>query len=116
MVTETSKEAYRSLNDLGDRQRLVHKTLSEMGIASNRDIARRLRMIPSDISGRMKELRDYGFVAEHGKKIDPETGKNVTTWCVIDPNDKNLINLTSDPSDDINGDKWAAVPWMDSDD
>lgn len=99
-VTETSKSSYRKIGDLGTRQREVHNAIKELGIASNREIAKYLRMETNAITGRTKELRDLGFVAEHGKKYDQETNRNVTAWCVTDPNDKKLIDIFKRIDDD----------------
>lgn len=101
-VTTTSKESYRKLKDLGARQTAVHKAIGELGTASNREIAMYLDKPVNEITPRVKELRDYGFVAEHGKKFDPETKRNVSAWCVTDPNDKKLSQINNE---------WAAIPW-----
>lgn len=102
-VTETSKQSYKKLTDLGERQRAVHKAIGELGTASNREIADYLKLPVNSVTGRVKELRDYGFVAEHGKKWDKETQRNVTAWCVIDPEETRRAKFLS----------MEAVPWND---
>lgn len=116
MVAQTSIEAYRSLKGLGEKQRIVHEALGELGVASNQDVADALGWPINRVTGRMKELRDYGFVAVHGLKTN-QYGNSVKTWCVVDPNDKKLIDITSDPADDIKPEKWvpSATPWMSDD-
>ena len=108
-VSDTSRQAYAKIK-LGDKQAQVHQALGELGVASNQDIADYLGWPINHVTGRCKELRDYGMVAVHGLKVG-KSGNQVKTWCVIDPNDKNLIDITSDPADDI---KWApeAVGWL----
>lgn len=93
MVTETSKQSYRKLSDLGPRQTAVHRAIGELGKASNRDIAKYLGKPVNEITPRVKELREYGFVAEHGKKWDNETKRNVIAWCAVDPYAKKQIDL-----------------------
>lgn len=113
-VTETSRKSYRKLNDLGNRQREVHKAIGELGTASNREIAKYLDKPVNEITPRVKELREYGFVAEHGKKWDKETNRNVIAWCVVDPYAQKVIDLIRDPADDIEPEKWqpSAVGWL----
>lgn len=113
-VTETSRESYSKLDKLNTRQAEVYRAIGELGIASNREIAQYLGKEINAITPRCKELREMGFVAEHGKKFDHDTNRNVTTWCAVDPNDKNLIDIANDPADDLEPGKWQpeAVGWM----
>ena len=117
MVTETSKQSYKRLTDLGARQIEVHRAIGELGTASNREIAKYLSRPVNEITPRVKELREYGFVIEHGKKWDNETRRNVTAWCVTDPYAQKKIDLASDPADDIKPEKWrpAAISWLNDD-
>lgn len=123
-ATATSKASYKKLADLGHRQLEVHKAIGELGIASNRDIAKHLNKPANEITPRVFELREYGFVAEHGKKWDAETNRHVTTWCVTDPYAQKQIDLVRDPIEEIKLDKWqddkpapqyAAVSWLNDD-
>lgn len=111
-VAETSKQSYKKLKDLGARQLEVHKAIGELGTASNREIAKYLGRPINEITPRVKELRDLRYVAEHGKKWDNETRRNVTAWCVVDP--QKHIDPMSDPADDIKEEKWspAATSWL----
>ena len=99
IVATTSKTAYRALKDLGDKQRTVHETLDELGVASNQDIAYSLGGPINRVTGRMSELRDYGHVKVHGLK-QGKFGSPVKTWCVSDPNDKKLIDIFKRIDDD----------------
>lgn len=108
-VTETSKQSYRQLKNLGTRQLAVHRAIGELGTASNREIAKYLDRPVNEITPRVKELREYGYVAEHGKKWDKETKRNVIAWCVTDPYAQKRIDLLSDPADDI---QPKAVGWL----
>ena len=113
-ATATSKQSYKKLTDLGKRQIEVHKAIGEMGLASNRDLSKHLDRPVNEITPRVKELREYGFVIEHGKKWDNETRRNVTVWCVTDPYAQKKIDLVSDPADEIKEEKWspAAISWL----
>ena len=113
-VTATSKESYKKLTDLGPRQLAVHSAIGNLGIASNREIALYLNIGVNQVTGRVKELRDYGFVVEHGKKWDRETQRNVTAWCTSDPYAQKKIDLAKDTADEIEPDKWKpqAIGWM----
>lgn len=119
-VATTSKEAYQKLKKLGDKQQQVLDALGDLGIASNQDIAEALGWSINRVTGRMKELRDYGYVAVHGLKTN-QFGNSVKTWCVTDPYAQKQIDLVRDPIEEIKLDKWGedgerwtpeAVPWM----
>lgn len=85
-VSETSKKAYWSLEDLGKRQRQVFDTLYTFGAMTNRNIAKILMLEINSVTGRCKELRDKGFVEEKGRAIDPTTNKLVTVWGLVNDN------------------------------
>lgn len=112
MITETSREAFKKLRDLGEKQQQVHGTLGELGVASNQDVANKLGWPINRVTGRMKELRDYGFVVVHGLKVN-EFGNSVKTWCVSDPYAQKKIDLAKDVADEIEPKKYEAVRWQD---
>ena len=106
-VTRTSREAYYKVK-LGKNQQIVLDTLGDLGIASNQDIADKLGWSINRVTGRMKELRDDGYVAVHGVKRN-KFGNNVKTWCVHNPND-DPVDLYDDTLD---AEKWTAVQQQD---
>lgn len=84
-VTETSKESYRKIDDLGDKQREVYATLQAMGSATDRELTERLDWEINQLLPRRGELRDLGFIKKVGEKYNPATKRNVTVWGATDP-------------------------------
>lgn len=84
-VRETSRASYEKLSDLGDRQQEVFNALRKIEPASDRDIALEMDASISNITPRRGELVKYGFVVEHGRKFDTETGRKVISWVTADP-------------------------------
>lgn len=89
-ATATSKDSYRKITDLGNRQQAFYRAVTNLGSASNRQIAKYLDVPVNEITPRCKELRDLGFIVENGKQYDYETGRNVTMWCIKDPAEQRL--------------------------
>lgn len=94
-VAETSRKAYNSIRDLGDKQYQVHQTIGEMGIASNQDIADRLGWPINQVTGRVNELAKYGFIEVHGLAMG-RFGSTVKTWHCVNPNDRKLKEMASE--------------------
>ena len=113
-VASTSKQAYRGLKQLGDKQRIVRDALAGLGIATNEEISIKLGWPINCVTGRTRELRAYGHVIQHGLKTG-RSGATAKTWCVKDPNEKKAIDLASDPIEDIDPKLWKpkAIPWND---
>ena len=52
----------------------------ELGMATNRMIAKQLGWEINRVTGRVNELTNKGFVKAAGDHLDPETGKTVNMW------------------------------------
>jgi len=69
-MAETSLEAYEYLkanNKLGPAQKEVLEALKELGKATSKGIAKKLRRPLNTISGRITELIDMGLIEVIGK-------------------------------------------------
>ena len=76
---QTRLESYRKIiPELGERQKQVYETLQTP--MSNRELSKNLRLPVNSITGRVKELREYGLVCFNRKKFDGVTGRNVVEW------------------------------------
>lgn len=79
----TSMEAYFSiLENLGERQMEVFKAIKEIQPCYNLQISKNLHLPINSITGRVKELRDFGMVRFYKKEICPETGRKVDCWII----------------------------------
>jgi len=96
-VSELSKKSYHELKDLGRKQRLVYDQLKimERMRPSAQDIADALGWPINSITGRLSELKKFGFVEKTGTKIS-RMGTTVGTLCTIDPADKKAMSLLDD--------------------
>ena len=78
-VRSTSREAYYSLNNLGERQLAVFTVLKETS-ASNTELSHKLNLPINSITPRVKELREMGLVEDKGVKVCPYTHRKVHVW------------------------------------
>lgn len=78
-VRTTSREAYHSLDNLGERQLSVFQILKESS-ASNTELSRKLNLPINSITPRVKELREMGLVEDKGVKVCPYTHRKVHVW------------------------------------
>ena len=101
-VLGTSRKAYKELKDLGDKQRLIYSQIKLMQNEqpSAQDVADALGWPINRVTGRISELKEFGFVKTDGTKIS-KLGTTVTVLCVTDPNDKKLAQV------------GEAVRWLD---
>lgn len=83
MVQQTSLLAYRSLERIGQKQKVCYETIKRMGAASNYDIARALGWEINRVTPRVKELRELNFVEEAYREVHPATDRKVIFWKVI---------------------------------
>lgn len=81
-VVQTSMDAFLTLKGLGRKQRQIYKLLQYRGPMSNGDIAEALGAHPSDVTGRIFELRSLRKVEEAFKAPSRQTNKRVCYWCV----------------------------------
>ena len=69
-VRETSRQSYKKLTDLGDKQREVHELLKKHAAGlSDREMASLLGWEINQLLPRRGELEEYGFVKQNGKKL-----------------------------------------------
>lgn len=83
MIQQTSIEAYDALarnKSLGDKQKIVLACLMDRGPLNNRMIGYILRWPVNCVTGRIKELREMGFVVEHHRARDYSTNKTTIYW------------------------------------
>lgn len=82
MIQQTSIEAYKSLyDDLSNRQKIVYDVIDEYNNICNQDISMILGIPINCVTGRVKELRDIGFVCHAGFK-ENDNGRRVMVWKV----------------------------------
>lgn len=97
-VRNTSVEAYRSLNNLGERQRGVFGAIKDLKIACNSEIAVYLDMPINQITPRTNELVEAGLVEEGLRDKSPHTGKRVIFWQLSSEGMKMFNMKTSQPN------------------
>ena len=68
------------LENIGERQMQVLKCFREIQPATNLMIARKLNLPINCITGRCKELRDYGIVVYDKVDVCEFTKRRVTYW------------------------------------
>ena len=82
MIQQTSMEAYDFIyDDLGNRQKQVYDVIEQYTNVCNQDISMILGIPINCVTGRVKELRDFGFVSHAGFKVN-DNNKRVMTWKV----------------------------------
>lgn len=81
-VSEVSIAAYRAIPNLVERQHRVLDCIRRNPHASYIDVSEITGMIPSNAASRINELVNDGRIVSSGKKINPATGRKVTTYCV----------------------------------
>jgi len=82
MIQQTSMEAYDCIyDDLGSRQKEVYDVIEQYTNVCNQDISMILGLPINCVTGRVKELRDMGFVGQDGFKVN-DNNKRVMTWKV----------------------------------
>ena len=83
MIRPTSLLAYIGiLETLGDRQRIVYRTIRKLKYCNNNMIANELGLPINTITPRVNELRKIGMVMFHKKDICPFTNKLTIFWRV----------------------------------
>lgn len=84
-ASNTSKESYKAITDLGEKQRAVYDMLQSMGSATDRELTERLDWEINQLLPRRGELVEYGFIKKSGEKYNPATKRNVTVWVATNP-------------------------------
>jgi DNA-binding Lrp family transcriptional regulator len=75
--------SYTSLldaNELSPRRREVYNAICVLGRCTNKEIQNFLGIPINQITGRVKELRNLGFVREDGARICPKSKKLNAIW------------------------------------
>lgn len=89
VMSITSKEAYASIAPrLGEKQKLVLEALEELGVATNKQIAQHLGWEINRVTGRMKELRDYGRIELHSTTRELGSKMRVKVWKLHKPTEQ----------------------------
>ena len=79
----TSMDAFYSiLENLGERQMEVFKTIKEIQPCYNLQISKHLNIPINCVTGRVKELRDFAMVRFYKKEVCSETGRTVDCWII----------------------------------
>ena len=92
MIATTTREAYRSITDLGNRQQQVFDAIEAMGSASNEQVSEKLRLPIQSVTGRVNELARYGYLAVVGTTFT-KSGRLAKLWAISDPQDKRVKEL-----------------------
>jgi hypothetical protein len=81
-VQRTSVEAYFALTDkqIGDRQRIVLKAITELGPISDKQIAMILGWPINTVTPRRGELVEMGRVTCVGEQVDDKTNRREMIW------------------------------------
>jgi predicted ArsR family transcriptional regulator len=90
ITDETRRESYETAKaDAAARRRVILDILSERGSMTAREIAGELHrrgITPTDernyAAPRLTELYKAGKITTAGKKLCPQTGRNVAVWAV----------------------------------
>lgn len=95
-VATTSLRTYESIKPkLGRQQRRIYEALSEMGRASNEQLADSLQIPLSSVCGRINDLCHLGMVGKEGV-TKSKYNKPATLWSVRDFNDRKLVQMSLD--------------------
>lgn len=81
-MRNTSIEAYRELENIGQKQRAVYRAIEKLGAACNLDLAHHLSWDINRVTPRTGELVELGLVAESHRAVTPRTGRKVIYWKV----------------------------------
>lgn len=84
MIQQTSLLAYKSLEEVGRKQRACFNVIKQRGAAANYDIAHTLGWDINGVTPRVKELRELGLVRQAYKALHPITDRKVIYWEVIE--------------------------------
>jgi hypothetical protein len=94
-VSMTSRAAFKSIHDLGERQSAVYGAIEELGMATLEILADYLHMPVHAISGRVTELKRYGMVEVTGLTKN-RSGASASILTTINLNDKKLLEIAND--------------------
>ena len=83
-IPQTQIDSFEeTLKNLGHKQQAVLRIIKNLGMASNRMIAKKLGWEINRVTGRVTELVNLGKVSAVDTAIDNETNRTVTLWQVL---------------------------------
>ena len=84
-MKNTSLNAYESIKpDLGKKQQDVLEVIENHPNLCNYEIAEKLGWPINRVTPRCKELREFGFVVDNGKKTCPSTNRESHMWVITE--------------------------------
>ena len=83
MISQTSLDAYSTINDLGKKQQIVYETIEELGGATNEQISRHLGWQINRVTGRVNELYKLNMLEVTGVRPNV-SGKSAKVWSVVE--------------------------------
>lgn len=81
MIRDTSSESFRSITNLGERQRAVYEVIRRKGQACNLEISDELGLPINSITPRTRELVELGIVEQSMVRRGPN-GRQSIYWRV----------------------------------
>ena len=83
-IPQTQIDSFeKTLENLGHKQQAVLRTINNLGMASNRMIAKKLGWEINRVTGRVTELVNLGKVTSVDTHVDVDTNRTVTLWRVL---------------------------------
>jgi len=82
-MRSTSLEAYRSLENISNKQQIVLRAIKRLGTCCDRQIAEYLHWPINRVTPRRGEILDMGLVEDAGTRKDI-TNRTVTFWKVAE--------------------------------
>lgn len=83
MMRQTSMDAYHSIKPkIGKKQQIIFDQL-QCGAATFQELSAFLRVPINEITPRVRELNEKGWVSAVDTKKNPRTGKTCTVWGVV---------------------------------
>lgn len=91
MIRNTSREAYKSIVNLGAKQNLVLTAIKEHKAICNYDIAEYLKVPINQVTGRTRELFQLGLVREEYIERHLKTGRQCIYWGLTPQGEKYFV-------------------------
>ena len=83
-IPQTQLDSFeKTLENLGRKQQAVLRAIDDLGMASNRMIAKKLGWEINRVTGRVTELVNLGKVTSVNTTVDKDTNRTVTLWQVL---------------------------------
>lgn len=81
MLANTSREAYKSIKDLGDKQRIVYEAIKMLGQVTNEQLSIYLGWPIQSVTGRVNELSKFNMVVASGTR-KTKSGRMAKLWAI----------------------------------